>query len=205
MSTPTPNRSAATLAPRNCPVCGVQYRLTRRYRPKKTCSNACGHLLYSPPLEDKFWRRVQKSDGCWNWIGFKNRKGYGTLTHRGKTYSAHRLSFQIQRGEIPKGEGPHGTCVLHRCDNPACVNPDHLFLGSNRDNIDDMLNKGRHRPRWGAKGAINPSAKLTEAQAQAILDDPRPRFVIAREYGISWTMVNRIKTGENWKHLKRSA
>lgn len=89
--------------------------------------------------EGRFWQKVEKTKGgCWNWVAAKNNCGYGLTHFDGKRISAHRLSFQLANGVIPGG-----MQVLHRCDNRACVNPEHLFLGSNRDNMLDMLAKGR--------------------------------------------------------------
>lgn len=96
-------------------------------------------------LEDRFWRRVfmpLADECCWEWTGYRDERGYGRLSSRvsgvTKTISAHRLSWQIYKGEIPPG-----LCVLHKCDNPPCVNPDHLFLGNQRDNMLDCSSKGR--------------------------------------------------------------
>ena len=84
-----------------------------------------------------------KDNDCWEWTGALNGSGYGSFCYNGKTTNAHRVSWLIHNGSIPKGEGHHGTCVLHKCDNRKCVNPDHLFLGSNADNIKDRESKGR--------------------------------------------------------------
>jgi hypothetical protein len=81
---------------------------------------------------------------CWQWIGSVNKQGYGLTYLFGKFYIAHRASWRLFNGEIPRGNGYHGTCVLHRCDNPSCVNPKHLFLGTLKDNNQDMIKKNRH-------------------------------------------------------------
>ena len=90
-------------------------------------------------IEERFWSKVALSDGCWLWGGCK-RKGYGAINIGGRIHDAHRLSYTIANGEIPEG-----LCVLHKCDNPSCVNPLHLRLGSLADNVADMVAKGRNR------------------------------------------------------------
>lgn len=92
------------------------------------------------PLPDRFWTKVRKTESCWIWVGSKSRKGYGRIgTEKfASAKLAHRVSWEIHRGEIPTG-----ALVLHHCDNPSCVRPDHLFLGSGADNNADMARKGR--------------------------------------------------------------
>lgn len=87
--------------------------------------------------EERFWAKVEKGPDCWEWKAFRN-KGYGKFTYNGRMYLAHRLSWILTNGPIPDGLG-----VLHSCDNPPCVNPDHLFLGTQLDNMRDASNKGR--------------------------------------------------------------
>lgn len=87
---------------------------------------------------NSFWSRVNKSIKCWEWIGHRDSKGYGKFHFKNKPESAHRVSFLIHNGIIPKG-----LYVLHKCDNRACVKPDHLYLGTQTDNMRDMYAKGR--------------------------------------------------------------
>lgn len=109
----------------------------------------------------------------------------------------------LTHGAIPAGGGYHGTCVLHKCDNRACVNPDHLFLGSQADNVADMDGKGR---RVGGKfeprvGEANFSAKLTEAQVREIRLAVGTHRSIAAQYGVSYRQVGKIRKGQKWAHV----
>lgn len=94
-----------------------------------------------------FWAHVHFGPGCWTWLASKKHDGYGKRKHNGKMTTAHRVSFEMEFGPIPDG-----LAVLHRCDNPPCVRPDHLFLGTQQENIADMVAKGRHSR--GAKHSL---------------------------------------------------
>lgn len=104
----------------------------------------------------RFWEKVQKTDGCWLWLAYKQPRGYGQFKHQGRMRLAHRFSWELTNGLIPEGE-----CVLHTCDNPACVNPEHLFLGTQLDNSLDMYEKGRQAPSPACAGETNGRAKLS--------------------------------------------
>lgn len=129
---------------------------------------------------------------CWLWVGGVNSDGYGVWTAHGET-KAHRASWVLHNGAIPAERH-----VLHKCDRPNCVNPDHLFLGTHQDDMADLRAKGR---AYGAKGEANYSAKLTSDQAMAIMCDGRPGAIIAAEFGITKEMVSNIRNGKSWTHL----
>lgn len=144
--------------------------------------------------EDRFWARVQKTDSCWEWTGPVRGKGYGAVRFDGRMQSAHRVSWEMANGPI--ADGLH---VLHRCDNPPCINPDHLFLGTQQDNTDDMLAKGR-----AARGVVNGRAKLTPVQVEEIREahaSGRGVSDLARHYGVARITVRKIVTGQSWAVL----
>lgn len=154
-------------------------------------------------IAECFWNKVDQSagiDGCWIWTGAKGTGGYGSFNLRGAAMKSHRVAWQFAYGEIPKGSH-HGTmCVLHRCDNPACVNPSHLFLGTHGDNMRDMVRKKRHA-QPNQKGEANRNAKLTEEQIRSIRIDTRSQYQIARDYGIHQMTVSDILRRRIWKHV----
>jgi hypothetical protein len=136
-------------------------------------------------------------DSCWEWTALKVRKGYGVIRYNGKKLRAHRLSYELHCGPIPAG-----LFVCHRCDNRGCINPSHLFLGTNTDNMRDMVSKGRHR-LIRLPGERNGQAKLTEAEARAILASKGKvrQEDLAERYGVSQSRISSIMTGKNWAHL----
>lgn len=148
-----------------------------------------------------FEARVLVSEtGCWEWQGGKKHSGYGRVRYQGKDEYAHRLSYEIFVGAIPKG-----MFVCHHCDNPRCVNPEHLFLGTQADNMADMARKGRGkgRGRRGARpGSANPFSKLTEEQVALIREAEGIQQAIATQFGVGQSTVSLIRNGKRWRHLK---
>ena len=143
---------------------------------------------------DRFWSKVSKTDGCWIWTGAHYRSGHGHSYFKGKYVGAHRLSWILENGEIPEG-----TNVCHHCDNPPCVNPDHLFLGSQADNMRDMRQKNR-----GAKGETHGSAKLSLEKVIEIklaLKQGRTQASVAVEYQVGRAQISRIASGKRWQNL----
>jgi len=137
----------------------------------------------------------EPNSGCLLWIGYLDKHGYG-VAHiagtRGRNTSAHRIAWELYKGEIPEGE-----CVLHRCDNPPCVNVNHLFLGTQSDNMKDAGRKGRMR-----KGSIHHNAKLSDADVVAIRASTGLQKDIATQFGISRSNVSIIRSGKGWRHVE---
>ena len=148
-------------------------------------------------LEDRFWSKVRKSENCWEWTACVNQQGYGQFNGKPRWSTcmlAHRVAWCITNGPIP--EGIH---ILHRCDNPLCVRPDHLFLGDQADNMRDMAAKGRHRGMTGKRHPYDyRGQKLTREKAEQIREAKGKHAAIARKFGVSPSMVSRIKHGICW-------
>lgn len=141
---------------------------------------------------------TDKSGECWVWTGAKNPQGYGKLkVTNGPIKAAHRLAWEEVNGPIPEGK-----LVLHRCDNPACVRPAHLFVGTHADNHKDMIQKGRsphvgadRPPRNYARGERHPYAKLTDAQVQLVREATGTQRQIAAQFGVTQGRVSAIRSG----------
>lgn len=163
-------------------------------------------LKYTP-LTERFADRVDRSagpDGCWPWLGFKDRDGYGKIGKGGRgggNLRASRVSWELAHGPIPAG-----MLVCHTCDNRGCVNPAHLFLGTPLDNMQDKDRKGRGRYIGrGLPGEQSPHAKLTEAQVREIR---RRRaagekvVALGRAYGVTHTLISAIALRRAWRHIE---
>jgi len=149
---------------------------------------------YGKTNEERFWLYVRRGSGCWEWTGYKNKKGYGVLNLRGHREIAHRVSFRMHRGNIP-----NGLFVLHRCDNPGCVNPRHLWLGTLSDNNRDMTLKGRHSHRGLVAGR---HAKITADDVREIRASNDDALTLAARYGIARSHVYHIQTRRKWRHIE---
>lgn len=155
--------------------------------------------------EERFWFFcvVGDADSCWGWNGSRHAFGYGFFVFRYEQLPAHRFSYELHNGPIPEGEGYHGTCVLHKCDNPSCCNPKHLFLGTAGDNVEDMVSKRRH-----AFGEKNGNSKITEADVLEIRrlgSMGMNALDIAKRYGLVEEYIRQIQKGANWSHVHGEA
>lgn len=179
---------------RTCPRCGKK---TLKYTSIKGqyCSQTCYYSRTT--IEEKLWPRlVIAENGCWNWTGGKDWDGYGALRW-GKEQRAHRVAYILTMGPIPED-----MWVLHRCDNPSCCNPFHLFLGDADDNNKDMMRKGHNRVAFGEN---HTASKLTNEQIIEIRrlhsEGNTTQREIAKRFCVGFKAINKIVLGQRWKHL----
>lgn len=176
-------------------LCVNHWRRNRLYGSPLAVKNHAGQYQ-GMSAEDRFNTRVRKTEGCWEWVGGKDKNGYGVFKGEvaGVLFNrAHRYSYALHTGDLLIDRQ-----ALHSCDNPSCVNPAHLSSGTNADNMRDKSLKGRSRV---LKGESCGRAVLTEVQAISILNDPRPYSQIAAENNITVSTVGDIKRRNSWKHL----
>lgn len=150
---------------------------------------------YVNRMKNRFWKSVRKTDSCWLWTGSQDTRGYGQIVICGILQSPHRLSWVIHHGRIP-----YGLHVLHKCDVRLCVNPEHLFVGTNTDNIKDKMAKQRHR-----FGENHNKAKLTEEEVLEIRNSyvppPSNKILLAKKYGVCQASIHAILIRKTWRHI----
>jgi hypothetical protein len=179
-----------------CEHCGQVFLrpISRNPGYGRFCSLTCAR---SRKIDDRFWSKVQPGDGCWEWQGSRDRDGYGIIgaSRHQRAKRAHRVSWELHNGQPV----PDGLDVLHHCDNKPCVNPAHLYTGTDSDNARDAVERGRLNPRHGR---LNPNAKLTRDDVEAILAavaGGETQTSVARRYGISQPHVSELVRGVSWR------
>jgi hypothetical protein len=179
-----------------------QLRITRNPFCSRKCYWESRSVMYSANPATRFWRYVEKRDPgvCWEWTGNKSPYGYGRLQYKRnghpKVVLAHRFSYALHYGQFP--DELH---VLHTCDNPGCVNPSHLFLGTNLDNIHDRMQKGRSHRKGVGRGEAHPRAKLTWAAVRYIrahhgVDETTAQ--LAQRFNVCTSNILLVAKGTAW-------
>lgn len=187
-----------------CEVCEQTFKT--RTTKRKYCGTACAtearHIrAMNADIEEHLDKRIEVDEktGCWNWIRGKNTLGYGITKVRGQRYLAHRLAYISSFGPIPEG-----MLVCHKCDNPSCCNPEHLFLGNNAANMADMKKKGRGR---SVKGEDNHRAKMTVEGVERIFELRAKGMTIkkiAEILNVSRSLVGQIAVGKRWASSRKA-
>jgi len=142
---------------------------------------------------------IDKTTNCWNWNRAIDSSGYGAVKYCGKKHNVHRLVWMLLHDNLEKG-----ICVCHKCDNRKCINPDHLFIGTQSDNMKDCVNKGRYFSNV-IRGEKNSWSKLSSKQVIEIRQLKESKKIsnkeIAKQYKVGYTAISKIIRGENWKHI----
>lgn len=144
-------------------------------------------------IEERFWAKVDKSGDCWNWTAYVTSRGYGQFWLDGKVQSSHRVAWELAYGPVPDG-----MFVCHHCDNPLCVRPEHLFLGTHTDNMADRAEKGR-----AANGEAHGRSKLCEVDVRLIRDiQGQTCQAIADWFGVDTSTVSDIRNRRAWRNVE---
>lgn len=185
------------------------YKIIKKENPPEVTITICDNKICVNPdhvtdrknsLKSRFDKsyKINEENGCWEWTGTMHSKnGYGSIgVGSSNSVKAHKISYILHKGEIPKGR-----CVCHICDIPKCVNPDHLFIGTIKDNSDDKFRKGRF---VSCKGEKNGGCKITESTAKKIkemLNEGKTQMEISKFFNVNYKTVFHIKHGHTWKHV----
>lgn len=179
-----------------CETCNKTFVIKKRTH-GRYCSLTCANRGNSTPLEQRLWSRVDKStpNGCWEWQGKRSQSGYGRIMYGNKETSVHRVVWELVNGPIADG-----VVICHQCDNPSCCNPDHLFEGTQQDNLLNMRSKQRH-----AFGSRHGQTKLTESDVVEIRRRHSAGEVsqqeLAQEYRVAQYTIYAIVHRKTWAHI----
>lgn len=189
---------------KNCAHCGKEFskdpRNTWKYWHRaKYCSQSCAGDAWRDraaknrrPIQEVFEQWFVKEDGCWEWLGAKDRDGYGAFSYAGRTQKAHRMAIKLSGREIPPG-----MFACHRCHNPSCVNPDHLYAGTPQQNVMDTVRAKRNR-----RGEQCHMAKLTADAVREIRSSDKSAKDLATKFGVSVGAIRMVRLGKTWRHVK---
>lgn len=190
----------------SAPIWVLKHKLCSRHynRARTTGTVVDGPRSRASPVE-RFWRNVSKrgTDECWPWIGKAKVDGYGYLGLGGREYGkilAHRASWHIHHGRIPNSAEYHGTVVRHKCDNRLCVNPAHLELGTQSDNVRDMIDRGKMKLP-GLKGEAHGMSRFTEDDIRYMRASTKSIYGLAKEFGCPYGVIYPIIKRKTWKHV----
>lgn len=201
---------------KKCVNCKKELVVLRKDRVPRFCSGACS-LKINRKNPEKFWgkqsfeeminrlsfyfeKHVIRKQGCWGWKGHLNgglRGGYGILSMHPKLVAAHRVSWLIHNGEIPEK-----TLVLHSCDNRSCTNPEHLKLGTHKDNADDKYNRGRDKHPKGENHIQATLSNQTVREIKTLLRENKKSVDIAKIYNTTRGVIDNIKYNKSWRCVK---
>jgi hypothetical protein len=186
---------------KTCETCGNGFQVYPCFSNQRFCSRACINNRSTP--DKKFWPRVKRGsiDECWPWQGCSDGSGYGVLTVNKRQIRAHRYAYELTSGPIPESEEYHGTVVRHTCDNRICCNPAHLVLGTQKDNVRDMMERGKPGYRH-FRGEEHGQSKIDVDTVRLIRSDPRSALALAKVLNISQSQILRIRNRESWVHVE---
>ena len=149
--------------------------------------------MAKPSVAERFHSHcvIDEQTGCWIWMACLGRKNYGLFGFEGRLQPAHRVSYKLHKGPIPDG-----LLVMHSCDQPRCVNPEHLSVGTGVDNMQDCVRKGRIN-----RGVQRYNAKLNDGLVREIRLSSEPHLHVARRLGVDTALVQRVRAGRSWRHV----
>ena len=194
---------AMSRALKHCAFCGIAFRKDARntwayWERAKYCSQKCTGLarteearLREKPRQEAFEEWIDKSGECWLWLAALDKDGYGIFTYRHKTYRAARIALEFDGRPVPAG-----LYACHHCDNPACVRPSHLYVGTPTENMADAKRRGRMRV-----GESHYASRLTEADVRKIRAATGTQEIIAAQFGVSRSLVSLVRGRKVWAHV----
>lgn len=181
----------------------------KRFASKLFCSNKCSAVSKHDPIEKRLWESVKiDANGCWNWQKFRCPKGYGRISYNGKGWQAHRVAYVLTHGV----ELTETDFICHTCDNPPCINPDHLFLGNVKLNAEDMVKKGRNKNLYKAHGSNHVNSIFIESEVIEIrkignylmskgLRIGQASYRMSKSYLKHYKTIQSILERKSWKHI----